>query len=282
VTELMGLGTQYPALRLLSLLTLGAMLAEWLYVRVVLHDVRSHDLKETAASIATTLGNQLMRPVSSLLLALPLYLGHQLRLFDIPSSNVLALVGLFVLVDLVFYWFHRSEHRVRVLWASHAVHHSATSLNLTAAVRLGWTGTLSGEVLFFLLLPLTVLGFHPVAVMAMLALNLLYQFFLHTAYAPRLGALEWVLNTPTHHRVHHAVNSSCLDKNFAGVFIVWDRMFGTFASASPDEKLRFGLLTPPPSQNVLTVNFFEWRRLLRDLRQAQGLKRRLRILFGAP
>jgi sterol desaturase/sphingolipid hydroxylase (fatty acid hydroxylase superfamily) len=115
----------------------------------------------------------------------------------------------------------------------------------------------------------------------MLALNLLYQFFLHTAYAPRLGALEWVLNTPTHHRVHHAVNSSCLDKNFAGVFIVWDRMFGTFASASPDEKLRFGLFTPPPSQNVLTVNFFEWRRLLRDLRQAQGLKRRLRILFGA-
>jgi sterol desaturase/sphingolipid hydroxylase (fatty acid hydroxylase superfamily) len=187
-----------------------------------------------------------------------------------------------VLVDLVFYWFHRTEHGVRVLWASHAVHHSATSLNLTAAVRLGWTGTLSGAVLVLLLVPLTVLGFHPVAVMAMLALNLLYQFFLHTAHAPRLGALEWVLNTPTHHRVHHAVNASCLDKNFAGVFIVWDRMFGTFANAPPDEKLRFGLLTPLPSQNVLTVNFFEWRRLLRDLRQAQGLKRRLRILFGAP
>jgi sterol desaturase/sphingolipid hydroxylase (fatty acid hydroxylase superfamily) len=91
-----------------------------------------------------------------------------------------------------------------------------------------------------------------------------------------------VLNTPTHHRVHHAVNASCLDKNFAGVFIVWDRMFGTFANAPPDEKLRFGLLTPLPSQNVFTVNFFEWRRLLRDLRQAQGLKKRLRILFGAP
>ena len=282
MTELMGLAAEYPALRLIPLLTFGAMLVEWLYVRVALHDVDSHDLKEAAASVATALGNQLMRPMSSLLIALPLYLGHRFRLFDIASSNVLALVALFVLVDLAYYWFHRAEHGVRMLWASHAVHHSVTSFNLTAAVRLAWTGPLSGVVLVGLLLPLTVLGFHPAVVMAMVALNLLYQFFLHTEHAPRLGALEWVLNTPAHHRVHHASNAACLDKNFAGVLIVWDRMFGTFAGAPPDEKLRFGLLTPLPSQNVLTVNFFEWRRLLRDLRRAQGLKGRLKVLFGTP
>ncbi|MGA7485901.1 MAG: sterol desaturase family protein [Xanthobacteraceae bacterium] len=280
MTELMSLAAQYPALRLIPLLTFATMLAEWLYIRIALHDVDSHDLEEAAASIATAIGNQLMRPAASLLVALPLYLAYQFRLFDIPSTSVVALVVLFVLVDFADYWFHRAAHRVRILWATHAVHHSTTSFNLTAAVRLGWTGPLSGAVVFFL--PLALVGFHPFAIMATIVLNLLYQFFLHTEHAPRLGALEWVLNTPTHHRVHHAANAACLDKNFAGVFIVWDRLFGTFAAAPSGEKLRFGLLAPLPSQNPLTVNFFEWRRLLRDLRRAEGTKRRLRILFGAP
>jgi sterol desaturase/sphingolipid hydroxylase (fatty acid hydroxylase superfamily) len=118
--------------------------------------------------------------------------------------------------------------------------------------------------------------------MTMVVLNLLYQFFLHTEHGPRLGALEWALNTPTHHRVHHAANGPCLDKNFAGVFIIWDRLFGTFAAAPDGEQLRFGLTSPLPSQNPLTVNFFEWRRLLRDIRRAEGLRQRLRILLGAP
>ncbi len=280
MTELMSLAAQYPALRLIPLLTFATMLAEWLYIRIALHDVDSHDLEEAAASIATAIGNQLMRPAASLLVALPLYLAYQFRVLDIPSTSVVALAVLFVLVDFADYWFHRAAHRVRVLWATHAVHHSTTSFNLTAAVRLGWTGPLSGAVVFFL--PLALVGFHPLAIMATIVLNLLYQFFLHTEHAPRLGALEWVLNTPTHHRVHHAANAACLDKNFAGVFVVWDRLFGTFAAAPGDEKLRFGLRAPLPSQNPLTVNFFEWGRLLRDLRRAQGTKRRLRILFGAP
>jgi sterol desaturase/sphingolipid hydroxylase (fatty acid hydroxylase superfamily) len=280
VIDVMSLAAQYPALRLIPLLTFGAMLAEWLYVRIALHAVDSHDFRESAASIATALGNQLIRPASALLVALPFYVAYRFRLFDIPAASVVAWIALFVLVDLAGYWFHRAAHSVRIMWATHAVHHSSTSFNLTAAVRLGWTGPLSGAVLFFL--PLAILGFHPLAIIAMVVLNLLYQFFLHTKYAPRLGPLEWVLNTPAHHRVHHAANQACLNKNFGGVFIVWDRLFGTFATAPNDEKLRFGLATPLPSQNPLTVNFFEWRRLLRDLRAAEGLKRRLTILFGAP
>jgi sterol desaturase/sphingolipid hydroxylase (fatty acid hydroxylase superfamily) len=280
VIAVMSLAAQYPALRLIPLLTFGAMLAEWLYVRIALHAVDSHDFRESAASIATALGNQLIRPASALLVALPFYVAYRFRLFDIPATSVVAWIALFVLVDLAGYWFHRAAHSVRIMWATHAVHHSSTSFNLTAAVRLGWTGPLSGAVLFFL--PLAILGFHPLAIIAMVVLNLLYQFFLHTEYAPRPGPLEWVLNTPAHHRVHHAANQACLNKNFGGVFIVWDRLFGTFAAAPNDEKLRFGLATPLPSQNPLTVNFFEWRRLLRDLRAAEGLKRRLTILFGAP
>ena len=280
MTEVMSLAAQYPALRIIPLLAFGTMLAEWLYIRLALQDAGSHDLKETAASIATAIGNQLMRPVAALLVALPLYVAYQFRLFDIPSTSVAALIVLFVLVDFVEYWFHRTAHRVRLLWATHAVHHSATSFNLTAAVRIGWTSPLSGVAFFFL--PLAFVGFNPLAIMAMLVLNLFYQFFLHTEHAPRLGALEWVLNTPTHHRVHHAANTACLDKNFAGVFIVWDRLFGTFAAAPNGEQLRYGLTPSPPSQNPLTVNFFEWRRLLRDVRQARGLRRRLKVLFGTP
>jgi len=267
------------ALNVVLLLTFGLMLIEWLYVRLALHDADSHDLKETTTSILTAFGNQIIRPATSFLVAVPLYVANQHRLFEIPTT-IVTLVILFVLVDFAEYWFHRAAHRVRFMWASHAVHHSTTRFNLTAAVRLPWTGALSGAVFFFL--PLTLIGFHPLAVTAMALLNLIYQFFLHTEHAPRLGPLEWVLNTPAHHRVHHASNASCLDKNFSGVFIIWDRLFGTFAEAPQDEKIRFGLVTPLPSQGLLTVNFHEWRKLLRDTWRARGLKARLRVFVGAP
>ena len=266
-------------LQFILLLTFGLMLIEWLYVRLALHDHDSHDLKETTTSIVTALGNQFIRPATSFLVAFPLYLAYQHRLLEIPI-NVITLIILFVLVDFAEYWFHRAAHRVRFMWASHAVHHSTTRFNLTAAIRLPWTGALSGAVFFFL--PLALIGFHPLALTGMALLNLLYQFFLHTEQAPRLGPLEWVLNTPAHHRVHHAANASCLDKNFSGVFIVWDRLFGTFAEAPKDETLRFGLVSPLPSQNPLTVNFHEWRKLMRDTWRARGLKARLQVLVGAP
>ena len=266
-------------LNLILLLTFGLMLIEWLYVRLALHDADSHDLKETTTSIVTALGNQIIRPATSFLVAFPLYLAYQHRLFEIPIT-IVTLVILFVLVDFAEYWFHRAAHRVRFMWASHAVHHSTTRFNLTAAVRLPWTGALSGAVFFFV--PLTLIGFHPLAVTAMALLNLVYQFFLHTEHTPRLGPLEWVLNTPAHHRVHQASNENCIDKNFGGAFIIWDRLFGTFAEAPRDEKLRFGLVSPLPSQGLLTVNFHEWRKLLRDTWRTRGLKARLRVLVGAP
>src|SRR5262245_34187005 len=132
-------------LQFILLLTFGLMLIEWLYVRLALHDRDSHDLKETTASIVTALGNQFIRPATSFLVAFPLYLAYQHRLFEIPI-NLVTLVVLFVLVDFAEYWFHRAAHRVRFMWASHAVHHSTTRFNLTAAVRLPWTGALSGAV----------------------------------------------------------------------------------------------------------------------------------------
>jgi sterol desaturase/sphingolipid hydroxylase (fatty acid hydroxylase superfamily) len=166
------------------------------------------------------------------------------------------------------------------MWATHAVHHSATKLNLTAAIRLGWTGNISGNFLFFL--PLVWIGFHPFAVVAMLGVNLFYQFFIHTELSPKLGPLEWVLNTPTHHRVHHASNEPCLDKNYGGVLIVFDRLFGTFAKAPKDQEIRYGLVGGIPSYNPFRIAFGEWIAMFRAARTASGFSQRLRVLVGPP
>jgi sterol desaturase/sphingolipid hydroxylase (fatty acid hydroxylase superfamily) len=269
-----------PGLRLIPLIALGLIVVEFLYTRLALHDADPYDLKETAASLAIFAVNQLIRPLTAGLTAVPLYLAWQHRLFDIPTA-ALSTAVLFVLVDLAIYWHHRAAHRIRFLWATHAVHHSATRFNLSCAIRLGWTGVVSGVVLFYL--PLAFIGFHPVAVVGALALNLLYQFVLHTEHVPKLGPIEWVMNTPTHHKVHHASNEACLDRNYGGVFIVWDRLFGTFAKAPEDEELRYGLVGEEgPSRNPLIIQFREWWRLGGDVLRADGIKARMHELFRAP
>ena len=279
--EAANLAAQYPALRLIPLLALGLMLVEWLYTRLALHDADSHDLKESASSIAMAVGNQLLRPIGAVLTAIPLQVAYGYRLLEFPATSVAALIVLFVLLDFLYYWYHYAAHHVRIMWATHAVHHSATRFNLTAAIRLGWTGPISGAIFFFM--PLTLIGFHPLAVIGMFGLNLLYQFLLHTAHAPRLGPLEWVLNTPTHHRVHHASNASCLNRNFGGVLIVWDRLFGTLAQAPKDEALRFGLAgNHLPSQNPFVVVFYEWWRMCKDLWAARGLRAKIATLLARP
>ncbi len=182
--------------------------------------------------------------------------------------------------DPFYYWQHRASHRIHWMWATHAVHHSATKLNFTAAVRLGWTGNISGNFLFFL--PLVWFGFHPFAVIGMLGVNLFYQFFIHTELVPRLGPLEWILNTPAHHRVHHASNPACLDKNYGGILIVFDRMFGSFAEAPPHEALRYGLVHGTSSYNPVRIALGEWRNMFRDFARATTLRARVKTLLGPP
>lgn len=211
---------------------------------------------------------------------MPFLFVYSHRLFEIPLDSVWTWLALFLGVEFCYYWFHRASHRIRWLWATHAVHHSATNFNLSAAIRLGWTGQLSGAFVFFL--PLAWIGFHPLAIGAMIGVGLLYQFFLHTALEVRLGPLEWVLNTPAHHRVHHASNDGCLDKNYGSIVIVFDRLFGTFAAAPSGEPLRYGLKGREPSNNPFRIALGEWVHLFRDVTRARGLKERLRITFGAP
>ncbi|HRX63400.1 MAG TPA: sterol desaturase family protein [Candidatus Competibacter sp.] len=211
---------------------------------------------------------------------MPFVLVYQYRLFDIPLNSAWAVVALFLGTEFFYYGHHRAAHGIRWLWATHAVHHSPTKLNLTAGIRLGWTGLLSGNFLFFL--PMVWFGFHPLAVLGMMGVNLGYQFFIHTQLAPSLGPLEWVLNTPRHHQVHHASNASCLDKNFGGILIIFDRLFGTFAARPADEALRYGLARPLTSYNPVYIAFHEWIAILRDLGRARGWRERWRLLFGRP
>lgn len=262
---------------LLGLVWLAATL-EGLVQSFVRH--QPYDWRAYATSVADMLGRRLVDALGLSLAAPVLAWAYTHRLGDIGLSSMVAVGGLFLAQEFFYYWYHRAAHRVGWFWATHCVHHSPQQLTLVSALRLGWTGKLTGSGLFFV--PLVWLGFPPVAVAGVLAANLLYQFWLHATWIPRLGALEWVFNTPSHHRVHHGSNAEYLDCNYGGVLIVFDRLFGTFVEERADIPIRYGLVEPVTSYNPLRVALHGWWRLGRALCQAQGWRARLAVLCGPP
>lgn len=260
-------------------LALALIAIEYIYARLS-HDDDSHDIAETAASVAVAFGDIAARVLTAGIAAVPFIYLYGNRLIEIPVDRWWSWTMLFFGVEFCYYWFHRASHRVRWFWATHAVHHSATRFNLSAAIRLGWTGQLTGAFLFFL--PLAWIGFHPVAIAMMLGLGLLYQFFLHTHLDVDLGPLELVLNTPRHHRVHHACNDCCLDCNYGSVLIVFDRIFGSFVATPADKPLQFGLKGREATKNPLRIALGEWAYLLADLREVRGLRAKIKLLLSPP
>lgn len=183
-------------------------------------------------------------------------------------------VVLVVLEDLCFYVFHRTSHHVRFFWASHVTHHSSDHFNLSTAFRQTWVPQTA--VLFWLPLPL--LGFNPLMVLTAQTLSLFYQLFLHTRLAPRLGPLEWILNTPAHHKIHHGANEPYVNKNFGGVFIIWDRLFGTFEKETIP--IRYGIEPQLRSRNPLTIAFHEWFAMGRDFFRSRNPRALWRAVVG--
>ena len=241
---------------------------------------RPTDLRAVAASLADAVVRR-AADVAGLATLAPLpALAFAHRLATIRMDSIAAWAGLYLLVEFAYYWHHRLTHRVRWFWATHSVHHSSNELMLASAVRLGWTGRLGGAIAFFT--PLVWLGFPPQAVFGVVAAGLFWQFWLHADWMPRLGPLEWVLNTPTHHRVHHASNPEYLDCNYGSSLIVFDRVFGTFVDLRDDIEIRYGLTTPVLSHNPLRIAFNEWLALARDVRAARGARARLKVMFGPP
>jgi sterol desaturase/sphingolipid hydroxylase (fatty acid hydroxylase superfamily) len=202
------------------------------------------------------------------------------RLWTLPMDHWSGWVACFVGQEFFYYWYHRTAHRMRWFWCTHAIHHSPNQLNLSAAYRFGWTGRLTGTLAFFMLAPL--LGMPPRIVLMLLSLNLLYQFWIHATWIPRLGPLEWILNTPSAHRVHHASNLEYLDGNYGGVLIVFDRLFGTYIAERADTPCQFGLIRPMTSYNLLVVEFHHWGALWRDLRMATSVGDALGYVFKPP
>ena len=202
------------------------------------------------------------------------------RLTDFQLDGWQAFVVLFIGLEFCYYWFHRGSHRIRWFWLNHAVHHSPNQLNLAAAVRIGIFGKVTGGFAFFS--PLVWLGFSPRLVAIALTLNLLYQFWIHATWLPRLGWMEGIFNTPSAHRVHHASNPPYLDANYGGVLVVFDRLFGTYVPERDDIRPRYGLVKPILSNNPLRIWFTTWVELARDLATARGLSDALGFLFMPP
>ena len=242
---------------------------------------RNYNWRAYLASLADALGRQYVVALLPLSLAAPAVdLAWRQRLFTVPLDTAAAVAVLVLAQDFSYYWFHRCSHRVRWFWATHAVHHSSNELNLGASYRFGWTGRISGTTIFYV--PMMFLGFAPPAVGIAGAFALLYQFWLHAEWIPRLGPLEWVFNTPSHHRVHHAANPEYLDRNYGGVLIVWDRLFGTFAKERDDVPCRYGLVTPLVSNNPFVIGFHEWVALVRDLVRARSFREVVAAIAGPP
>ena len=241
---------------------------------------RGYDYASAAGSLGVFVGNVAAGVLGSAVIA-PIYMAcWSAAPVQLPADDWRVWAVGFLAFELAYYWEHRFGHTVRWMWANHAVHHSASSFVLPTALRLGWTNVIAGGWLFFT--PLILIGFPPLVVVGLLAFNLHYQFLLHTELVGRLGPIEWVLNTPSHHRIHHASNAPYLDKNFGGVLIVFDRLFGTFANERPEEHVRYGLTTPITSNNPFDITFREWGRLAGDARRAASTGALLGALFGRP
>ncbi|WP_407699079.1 sterol desaturase family protein [Sphingopyxis solisilvae] len=246
-------------------------------------DKSRYEARDTLNSLMLGTGSQVASAlVGGIVVGLAVWL-HQYRLFDIGidfKSWWWAWILCFFLDDLAYYVFHRSAHRVRWFWASHVIHHSSQHYNLSTALRQTWTGFISLGFIFRL--PLFLIGFPPAMVFFCAGLNLIYQFWIHTEAIKRLPKwFEAVMNTPSHHRVHHGVNPRYLDANYAGVFIIWDKMFGSFVAERDDEPVRYGIVKQLGSFNILWAAAHEWVGIASDVWHAPW-KHKLSYIWREP
>jgi sterol desaturase/sphingolipid hydroxylase (fatty acid hydroxylase superfamily) len=250
------------------------VLAEAIFAALMRRDL--YEERDTAASLTMGIGNVLIGLASKGLVFGIFTWVHHFAFFQI-GYQWWAWVLAFFADDFSYYWFHRTSHECRFFWASHVVHHSSQRYNLSTALRQTWTGGIFSFV-FWLWMPLV--GFQPIMIFTMQAISLLYQFWVHTELVKRMGVLELVLNTPSHHRVHHATNPQYIDRNHAGILILWDRWFGSFEPEQ--EPCIYGLTTNINTYNPLRIAFHEWTDIWRDVQRSVSLRDKLIAVFGNP
>lgn len=205
-----------------------------------------------------------------------LFIYEHWRVASLPSTWWTWLL-LFFGVDFFYYWFHRMSHEVNALWAGHIVHHQSEEYNLSVALRQSWFQSAFAWVFY---LPLAFAGFEPIMFLTVSSFNTLYQFWIHTRTIGRMGPLEWVLNTPSHHRVHHGSNPKYIDKNHAGSLIIWDRMFGTFKEE--EEEPVYGITTQLKSWNPIWANLHYWQELFNIAAHCRRIQDKIRVFIAPP
>jgi sterol desaturase/sphingolipid hydroxylase (fatty acid hydroxylase superfamily) len=236
-----------------------------------------YDTKDSATSIAMGFGSLGFKAVLKLGALVVFAAVYELSPLKMPMDTWWPWLLLLFAEDLSFYAYHRGHHRVRMLWATHVVHHSSQHYNLSTAVRQDWSPFTAP--IFWLWL--AVIGFPPWAILLAQSWNLLYQFLLHTEAVRKLPRpIELVMNTPSHHRVHHGVQEQYLDRNYGGIFIIWDRLFRTFAPEQ--ERVVYGLTTNIETHNPVKVAYHEWAALIGDVRRASSWRDRAGYLFRGP
>jgi sterol desaturase/sphingolipid hydroxylase (fatty acid hydroxylase superfamily) len=239
----------------------------------------NYEARDTMTSLGMGLGSSVAGVLVAGAIAAATLWCWSHRVFTIPMSAWWAWVVIFLLEDLTYYWFHRISHERRLWWAAHVNHHSSQHYNLSTALRQTWTGGINGS--WLLWMPLAFLGFPPAMIAIEKSVSLIYQFWIHTEAIRRLPKpIEAVFNTPSHHRVHHARNPRYLDRNYAGILIVWDKLFGTFVPEDEAEPPRYGIVKNLGDFNIIRVAFHEWAAIGQDL--ARHPRYALGYLFGPP
>ncbi len=240
-------------------------------------------LKDSLASIGMGLGSVFLDIITksmAFIVFLWLYNNYGIFKDSLLDWPLWGFAILFFLDDLTFYWHHRLSHQIRLLWAAHVNHHSSTHYNLSTALRQSWS-ELFYKYIWYLWLP--ILGFPPLMILTQISISLIYQFWIHTQRIDRLPSIvEYIFNTPSHHRVHHAKNIEYLDRNHAGILIIWDRMFGTFMAEDPEIPVIYGITTNINTYNPLKIATHEFGNIYRDLKKAPNFVSKLKYLFAPP
>lgn len=238
-----------------------------------------YEVKDAATSIGLGLGNLLIGILTKSFILVFFLFIYEFRFFTLPFTVWWVWVLCFFADDFSYYWFHRISHHVRIFWASHVVHHSSERYNLAAALRQTWTGNLTGSFLFWSWMPLV--GFHPGMIMLLQSVSLLYQFWIHTEAIDKMPRwFEFIFNTPSHHQVHHGSDILYLDKNHAGILIIWDRMFGSFQPEAFRPK--YGLTKNVNTFNPVKIAFHEWVNIGKDIKKSRSWKHIIGYLFQPP
>src|ERR1043165_2498693 len=254
------------------------MILEGIWTRKHPEDIVGYERRDTVASLSMGIMNVGISAVAKLA-SIPFFAWiytHRIADLGQPSMWWSWVVLLFA-EDFCYYWFHRTHHEVRLFWAAHVNHHSSQHYNLSTALRQALLTPVTGPIFWA---PLALLGFPPVMILTAQAWSLLYQFWLHTEAIGKLGPLEWIMNTPSHHRVHHGKNVLYLDRNHAGIFIIWDRMFGTFQVE--EERVIYGLTKDIHTFNLVQIGLHELVAISRDVAPPPGAFAKLGYIFAPP